>query len=215
MFVPTICGVARAGPGIPEDCATTQGSPSPAAGRSATCDRGTVLTHRDFPMRPGMHAVCSITACKQAVSVLRGFAHATATNWGVCDEAAYALCIVVSELATNAVLHSGSTDIELAMRIDGFTAIVQVKDTGRWTPSYDLDGERPGDDQAHGRGLNIVRAYAARCVITSATEGTTARAEIDVLAPVLLDSLVDVAVEPALGVPRRNPGLAAARSAAA
>nr|WSY48812.1 ATP-binding protein [Streptomyces sp. NBC_00886] len=127
-----------------------------------------------------------MSASSQAVSTLRGFAQDMAEQWGVPDEAVYALRVVVSELVTNSVLHSGSAHVELAMHICGFTVIMQVKDSGTWMPRERSTKVRREEDE-DGRGLHIVRAYATRCVVTPSQRGTEVRAEIDMpaLAPLL------------------------------
>ncbi|MFJ3018541.1 ATP-binding protein [Streptomyces collinus] len=121
-------------------------------------------------------------SCSQAVATLRRFAQDVAETWGTPDETVYALCVVTSELVTNAVLHSGSASVELTMYMRGFTATIQVKDGGRWIPHETANG-RPADDEVHGRGLHIVRGYTSRCAISSTTQGTTVRAEMDMSTP--------------------------------
>ncbi|MFE1033570.1 ATP-binding protein [Streptomyces sp. NPDC058807] len=124
-----------------------------------------------------------MSASGEAVPALRAFARDTARRWGVAEEGIYALRVAVSELVTNAVLHSGSDDVEVAMRLRGTTAIIQVKDSGTWMPSMPSAEVRQEADEIHGRGLNIVRAYATRCTVESSAKGTQVCAEIDVSAP--------------------------------
>jgi serine/threonine-protein kinase RsbW len=85
----------------------------------------------------------------------------------VAPEVAQALQLVVSELVTNAVLHSASApnasvhlDVELQNRI----LRVEVIDEG--TGFVGADEVRPGGDH-HGRGLLIVAKLAARWGIDS------------------------------------------------
>ncbi len=147
--------------------------------------------HAELPMDAGRrdsgaarraHAVCSMSASGEAVSALRAFAQDTAEHWGIPEDAVYTLRVAVSELVTNAVLHSGSADVELAMHLSGATAIIRVKDSGTWTPPEPSAKDRHEEDEVHGRGLHIVRAYATRCTVESSSRGTEVRAEIDVSA---------------------------------
>ncbi|MEU1259307.1 ATP-binding protein [Streptomyces chartreusis] len=131
---------------------------------------------------PGTYAACSVSASSQAVSTLRRFARDMAEQWGVPDEAMYAMCLVVSELVTNSVLHSGSADVELAMRIREFTVTIQVKDSGTWLPQKRSASVQREEDE-YGRGLQIVRTYTTRCLVAATQRGTEVNAEIDVSAP--------------------------------
>jgi PAS domain S-box-containing protein len=67
------------------------------------------------------------------------------------------LVLMVSELATNAVQHSG-TGFEVAVAVEAYTGLVRVDvtDAGSGYPAP----PEPADDAPHGRGLHIVRALA-------------------------------------------------------
>ncbi|MDL2078223.1 ATP-binding protein [Streptomyces sp. GXMU-J15] len=132
---------------------------------------------------PQADAVCSMATTSEAVPALRAFARDTARRWGMAEDAVHAVRVTVSELVTNAVLHSGSPDVELGMRLRGATVTVLVKDNGTWLPREPSPVRRCESDRTRGRGLNIVRAYATHCSVESSVNGTRVRAEFDVSAP--------------------------------
>jgi anti-sigma regulatory factor (Ser/Thr protein kinase) len=64
--------------------------------------------------------------------------------------------LVVSELATNALLHTASRKITLRLRIDGDRLLITVDDAGG-TPDRPTLRDLPAD---HGRGLALVAQVA-------------------------------------------------------
>ena len=71
---------------------------------------------------------------------------------GVAPETLDSVVVMVSELATNAVKHSG-TDFDLRFEYDGHVLRVEVADTGPGEPQL----RQPTPDESRGRGLQIVR----------------------------------------------------------
>src|SRR4051794_28055356 len=65
--------------------------------------------------------------------------------------------LATSELVTNALLH-GKAPVDLRMRIEGPEVMIEVRDEATYQPRK----LRPGDEDEHGRGLQIVAALAAR-----------------------------------------------------
>jgi serine phosphatase RsbU (regulator of sigma subunit)/anti-sigma regulatory factor (Ser/Thr protein kinase) len=65
--------------------------------------------------------------------------------------------LATSELVTNALLH-GRAPVDLRMRIEGADVLIEVRDEATYQPRK----LRPGDEDEHGRGLQIVAALAAR-----------------------------------------------------
>jgi anti-sigma regulatory factor (Ser/Thr protein kinase) len=65
--------------------------------------------------------------------------------------------LATSELVTNALLH-GRPPVDLRTRIEGAEVLIEVRDEATYQPRK----LRPGDDDEHGRGLQIVAALAAR-----------------------------------------------------
>ncbi|MFC5910295.1 ATP-binding protein [Streptacidiphilus monticola] len=129
--------------------------------------------------RPGPGpAACCLPAVPASVPRLRRFARATAARWGLPDGVQDPLALVVTELAANAVRHSGSPDVALLLSTDGFTVTVEVRDTGRWRVASPA-GEP--DQACGGRGLPLVRAFAADWTLWRTPGGTLAVAELVVL----------------------------------
>jgi PAS domain S-box-containing protein len=69
------------------------------------------------------------------------------------DDAALA----TSELVTNAMLH-GQPPVDLHLRLEGGSALIEVSDRASFQPRR----MRPGADDEHGRGLQIVAALSSR-----------------------------------------------------
>jgi anti-sigma regulatory factor (Ser/Thr protein kinase) len=96
---------------------------------------------------------CALDAPREA----RRFAVDTLARWA-CDDLIPTAEVVVSELATNAVIHAHSTFV-LSLRRERTTIRLAVRDfdeTAMPEPRP-LDDERP-----HGRGLFLVGAFAER-----------------------------------------------------
>ncbi|MER7772608.1 ATP-binding protein [Kitasatospora sp. NPDC096140] len=105
---------------------------------------------------PTTSALSSMPATLEAVPALRRFACHTALRWSVPPARRRALALVVSELVTNAVLHSGSPDITVLITYRGAELTVEVKDSGRWK-AREVPRRMPEDaDAAFGRGLDLV-----------------------------------------------------------
>lgn len=186
MLVPTLRPVSRTGHRpVQHSAAPVASTPGARAGildPRAREDRRDADIH-GTPASSGLLAMCAMSASCKAVPALRRFTRHTAERWGVPDDTTYAVCVVVSELVTNAVLHSGSPDVELSLCIHGRTVIVQVKDSGVWEPYRRPDGLRATEEEEYGRGLCIVRTYTTRCLVSTSERGTKVRAEIDLLTP--------------------------------
>ncbi|WP_354637598.1 ATP-binding protein [Kitasatospora camelliae] len=105
--------------------------------------RPQAVTLRDAPASPS------------AVPALRRFACDTARRWEIPDEAVDRLALVVTELVTNAVLHSDSPDVLVAIEFDGAVLTVEVKDSGTWR-SRRSARRIAEDDVTGGRGLDLV-----------------------------------------------------------
>ncbi|MFC8583652.1 ATP-binding protein [Streptomyces sp. NPDC057217] len=119
----------------------------------------------------------------ESVPAMRRFVRSATRQWGLCETADEALALVVSELVSNAVLHSGSTDVEVTVGLTGTTLIVRVRDHGHWPVQSATRRPREEDGACFGRGLRLVAAYADRTWTTCTEAGTTAAAELDLPAP--------------------------------
>jgi anti-sigma regulatory factor (Ser/Thr protein kinase) len=123
-------------------------------------------------------ALCVMRTTRESVPAMRHFAREQARRWELPDEVDEALAMVVSELVTNVLLHSGSPDVALLLDLDGATLTVQVKDTGHWRSRTSPRRAPEDDDACCGRGLLLVEAYATRWVATIAPAGTRVLAEL-------------------------------------
>lgn len=74
-------------------------------------------------------ALCALPVTPAAAGQLRGFARSSATVWGATPQVGDDLALIVTELVTNVILHSGSPDVILRLHTDGRTLRVEVCDT--------------------------------------------------------------------------------------
>ncbi|NJP99354.1 ATP-binding protein [Streptomyces zingiberis] len=88
--------------------------------------------------------------------------------------------LIVSELSSNAVLHTASGhpcgSFHLALALSPQVLALSVTDAGSTTSTPKAG--HPGDDAVHGRGLAMVTALAHRLVIHDTHEGRTVTAEL-------------------------------------
>ena len=112
-----------------------------------------------------------------SVSAARRWAARLCAAMGVADKVED-VRLVVSELATNAVVHAGTTfGLELRFAPDGAGSgwvRVAVSDRVPWPPK-----ERPaGQDDENGRGLAVV-SHLGRYGVEAGPEGKTVWVELD------------------------------------
>jgi anti-sigma regulatory factor (Ser/Thr protein kinase) len=96
----------------------------------------------------------SIAADPAELATARRFAEARLSEWGVgseCDS----VVLVVSELATNAVIHGGSAP-QLRMTLDGAVLRIEVRDESRALPQV----KGYSETATTGRGMVIVEALS-------------------------------------------------------
>lgn len=124
-----------------------------------------------------------LPASPEAVPALRRFATDTARGWRLDEAAVDALALVVSELATNAVLHSGSPDVTLTLVARGTSIVAEVTDSGCWQGGPEPRTAQRDEHAVCGRGLALVRAYSHRLSADLATDGTRMTAEIALTHP--------------------------------
>ncbi|GAA0691582.1 hypothetical protein GCM10010193_52600 [Kitasatospora atroaurantiaca] len=141
--------------------------PGPRPGRTA----GTGRT-------AGRSAACAMPAVADSVPALRRFARGAARRWALPDSVDEALALIVTELAANAVRHSGSADVALLLAVDGVTVTVQVKDAGTWRARPNPPGPAAEAEACGGRGLQLVEAYAAGFALWRTAGGTRVVAEL-------------------------------------
>lgn len=127
------------------------------------------------PPRAATHrlAACSASAIAEAVPTLRAFSLYVAERWDLSEEAVEAVALIVSELATNALLHSGSEDITLLLSYCGDALKVRVQDRRHWRPPH---RSQPDSEAVSGRGLPLIEAYAAAVDVRPTAHGTLVEA---------------------------------------
>ncbi|MGW6457173.1 ATP-binding protein [Streptomyces sp. NPDC055078] len=126
-------------------------------------------------------AVCAMAVETPAVPALRAFTRDMAAQWGAHAETVDALCLITTELVTNTVLHSGSSDVSLLLTVGDSTAAVEVKDAGRWQERHRAVGTP--EQREHGRGLRLVHAYSTTCRVERTSYGTAVCAELRIPPP--------------------------------
>lgn len=136
------------------------------------------LRERVSPGTGRVLAVAALQASPHAVSRLRRLARAVARGRGLSAAAEEALAVIVSELATNVVLHSGSADLTLMLQSDDTTLTVSVRDRGQWRERPSPRCEEADMDAEFGRGLALVDAYSVDSGVQCSDEGTLVRAVI-------------------------------------
>ncbi|MFC8761723.1 ATP-binding protein [Streptomyces sp. NPDC057193] len=118
---------------------------------------------------------CVMAAETSSVPVLRRLACRVVQQWHLPESVEEAVGLIVTELASNAVRHSGSEDVALNIVSMGDQLLIHVQDFGRWQAS---DACEPSEEACSGRGLDLVAAFAAHCEIRSSSEGTRVTAEL-------------------------------------
>lgn len=123
-------------------------------------------------------ASCCLAATAEAAPALRTFARGMARTWSLSPDTEDALSVIVTELVTNTVLHSGSPEVSLLLGIDSTTLTIVVRDSGCWK-SREGRRQEPLDEGALcGRGLTLVDAYATRTRTHPSPHGTAVVADI-------------------------------------
>ncbi|MFE4683956.1 ATP-binding protein [Streptomyces sp. NPDC056721] len=96
-------------------------------------------------------------------------------EWQIDDDIVEALRLIVSELTTNAVVHTASRTIAITVSVTATEAIVTVTDQGLvGTPV----ARQARPEEEHGRGLALVEALATRWGSTPLVDGTQVEAAV-------------------------------------
>jgi anti-sigma regulatory factor (Ser/Thr protein kinase) len=122
---------------------------------------------------PQRSVAVSIAANPAAVPRLRRLVRCVGDHWGLCETVVDVLVLIASELVTNAVVHSGSVEVQLLLTADGNQAAVHVRDHGCWQEAHQNADAIP----TGGRGLDMVRAYG-ELLLAPSQSGTTATARL-------------------------------------
>ncbi|MFD8234435.1 ATP-binding protein [Streptomyces sp. NPDC059696] len=87
----------------------------------------------------------------------RRLTRARLTGWSVCEDTCDSAALVVSELVTNAIVHTASTHIVCELRDGGDLVRIAVRDEG-CAPGQPHAASRTQPEEEHGRGLLLVDA---------------------------------------------------------
>jgi anti-sigma regulatory factor (Ser/Thr protein kinase) len=115
-------------------------------------------------------AIHQVPADPSAVGPARSFLRRTLQEWGVDEDHVYTAALCLSEVVTNAVIH---TQAGCAVRVllDRGVLLTSVRDLGG---GEDVSPEEPVDPlQPHGRGLQVLDSLASRWGSTVDGNGTT------------------------------------------
>ncbi|MDF6017612.1 ATP-binding protein [Streptomyces sp. JH34] len=117
---------------------------------------GSALIPRLMDLSPGTEALryCfALPAHPESVAGARRLTRARLAEWGPAGDADDAAVLIVSELVTNAVVHTASTKVVCELRCDAGRLRVSVQDQGHQPGGPRLSLTADGE---HGRGLLLV-----------------------------------------------------------
>jgi anti-sigma regulatory factor (Ser/Thr protein kinase) len=106
----------------------------------------------------------SFIATQDQLSEMDGWIEDVGVRWGVAEDIVFRARVCVAEVAANLLEHGRAQadwdEISVTLRPSGATLAIEISDTGR---AFDPTGaaEAPGPDTQGGRGLRLLRAYAA------------------------------------------------------
>lgn len=141
-----------------EDLAARLGADLRRAQRATTHDSRAL---EDGPVPPGARmATHSVAADPRAVAPARHFVRNTLAAWGVDEDTVDVAILCVSELVTNAVIHTDA-GCDLRVMLDRGVLTTTVRDGGS---NVVVHPSRVGVDPlaVHGRGLQVVEALSTR-----------------------------------------------------
>ena len=108
----------------------------------------------------------NLAACTTSVAEARHRTLAWLFRSTVGQQAADAAALIVSELVTNAIVHSGSEFVSCVLRLGGGLLRIEVTDQG--ISSEEPTVRDPADDDVSGRGLLLVNAVSDRWGVSPA-----------------------------------------------
>lgn len=120
--------------------------------------RGARVAHHDVPPDAA------------AVSRARRFLRRTLEDWGIDDDTSDTAVLCLSELVTNAVIHTHA-GCSVSVRLEGGVLTTVVRDSG--ADGSATDEARDDPLRVHGRGLQLVEALVARWGSELDASGTT------------------------------------------
>ncbi|KQV12400.1 MULTISPECIES: ATP-binding protein [unclassified Kitasatospora] len=131
-----------------------------------------ISTENARPAAEQAPALRTTSAVPESVATLRRFARHTATRWLLPADVQEALCLVVTELVTNVVLHSGSPQVTLLLARDRDGVTAEIRDAGRWKKRTTRRVVEEDADALCGRGLQLVGAYTTAWTRLTTAAGT-------------------------------------------
>lgn len=116
-------------------------------------------------------ASVTLRAWPQSVPFAREFLKDAISRWGIDSggETAAAAQLLVSELTTNAVIHSGGSEIRMVVAVSGSMLHIEVVDNDRTSNKVRKRSATAKDE--HGRGLLLISELAERWGERSVCEG--------------------------------------------
>jgi anti-sigma regulatory factor (Ser/Thr protein kinase) len=139
--------------------------------------RRAVLAAADDSGAAGLAADHEVAPEAAAVSEARRFLRGTLHDWDVDEETADTAVLCLSELVTNAVIHSHA-GCSVRVQLDDGVLTVTVRDSGR--ADAQTVEELEDSLQVHGRGLQVVEVLASRWGYELDLDGTTVWFELAV-----------------------------------
>uniref|UniRef100_UPI004040393A ATP-binding protein n=1 Tax=Streptomyces sp. TG1A-60 TaxID=3129111 RepID=UPI004040393A len=91
-----------------------------------------------------------------AVAQARRVTRTQLTGWALCEDTCDTAALVVSELVTNAIVHTASTQIVCELQAGADTVRIAVRDEGCAPGEPHPSPQRP--EEEHGRGLLLIEA---------------------------------------------------------
>ncbi|WP_393062682.1 ATP-binding protein [Streptomyces sp. LN549] len=122
---------------------------------------GSALIPRLMDLSPGTEALryCfALPAHPESVAGARRLTRSRLDEWRLSDDAYDAAVLIVSELVTNAVVHTASARVVCELRRLGSRLRIAVQDQGHQPGGPQLGA---GADDEHGRGLLLVDAMCS------------------------------------------------------
>ncbi|MFF0221339.1 ATP-binding protein [Streptomyces sp. NPDC004629] len=139
----------------------------------------TSTVHRDAAHAPHREHWFSLPALRTSVKVARDTVRERLCAWRVPGDLCCDAVLLVSELTTNAVIHTGSTRFLCGIALAGDECLrIEVHDDDR--TARRPAGRRPGPRDEGGRGLLLVHQLAAAWGSdrSTRTEGTVVWADL-------------------------------------
>lgn len=133
-------------------------------------------------------ADCTVEGEPQAVGVARRFVRRQLAEWGVDDDTGDTAVLCLSELVTNAVIHTGAqSEVRVLLEDDVLTVTVRDRgsDRGEHRHRSVSPSEAGAEDplRVHGRGLQLVEALTSRWGSELDEVGTTVWFVLDEVRP--------------------------------